>query len=186
MRLGPSGVGLDDGGIAKTVDDHTGQAVRLGMDQAVMRRVVQAFAQRQSGGQAGGEPRLINLGQSIAVQHTRDDFGFGVDGHKPNLAPLAIFQHGQSAGGQRGRAPVRHQLVGVNPRKAQTHSAGFGLGAQAHHGAGMGTACGGRGGGGLVIEICMVAHKPPLPASPPFRKAPLSGMVSRLRAKRGC
>ena len=97
-RLGPCGVGLNHHRVAKAVDDHTGQAVGLGMDQTVERRIKQGFAQRQRGLQAGFEPRLIDRRGHIAVQHPTDDLGIRVHRNQTHLATFVILEDGNRTG----------------------------------------------------------------------------------------
>ena len=143
MRLGPGGIGLDHGDIAKAVDHHTGQAVSLGMDKAVEGRVEQPRAQRKRRGQAAREPVLIDLRFGIAVQHPGDDPGLRVDRDQRQRAAVGIFQHGQSTGGQALGTPVGDQLISIDPREAMADCPRFGLRLQPDGGAGPG---GGRGG----------------------------------------
>ena len=148
MRLGPSRIGLDHRGIAKAVDHHTGQPVSLGMDQPVKRRIEQPRAQGQCAGQTGFKPALVNLRLGVAVEHPGDDLGFGVDGDKAQGPALTILQHRQRAGGKALGAPVGHQLISIDPRKAVADGAGFGLGLQPNHSSALrgGVIIGGRRG----------------------------------------
>ncbi len=131
MCLGPGSIGLDHRGIAETVDHHTGQAIRLGMDQAIVGGVEQAFPQIQRTRQPRRKPVLIDHRLGVAVEHPGDDLRFHIDCNKAERPPLAILQHGKGAGGQRLGAPVGDQLIRVDPRKAMANGAGLGLGFEA-------------------------------------------------------
>jgi len=149
MRLGPSGIGLNHCRIAKAVDDDTGQAIGLGMDQSVKGRLIKPIAQRLRPRDPRTQPGAVNHRLGITVQHPRDDLGFDVDRHQPQRAALGVLKHGQRAGGQRLRAPIGDQLIGIDPGKAVPNGARLGLGAQAHDRARIRTGLGRQGAGGI-------------------------------------
>ncbi len=133
QHLGPGGVGLDHKRIAEPVDHHTGQAVSLGMDQAVERRVVQAVAQRQRPRDAGAEPVHPDRRGGVAIEHPGKELRGRVDRHKADVAARIVLQHRQRAGGKRAGAAVGHDLVVIDPGEAVADGLGGGLGVQANH-----------------------------------------------------
>ena len=138
MRLGPGGVGLDHGRIAEAVDDDAGQAIGLGMDEPVEGRIEQPLAQGQRRGKTAREPAL-----SICASGSRSSiramiFDSVLTVTRPKGRALAILQHRKRAGGERLRAPVGDQFIGIDPGKAMTDRARLGLGLQADDGAGGG------------------------------------------------
>ena len=59
------GIHLHDHGIAETVDDHAGQAVGLGMDEAIVGNANQPVAQRHGIGELAAEEQRVDRGLGI-------------------------------------------------------------------------------------------------------------------------
>ena len=137
QRLGPGGVRLHHRDIAETVDDDARQAVSLGMDKAVEGPVEQPRAQIKRSGKPRRQPVAVDHRLGVAIQHPRDDLRARVHRDRAQHPALGIFQRRDHAGRQPLRAPVGHQLVGIDPGKAVPDRAGLGLGAQPHDGTGL-------------------------------------------------
>src|SRR3546814_5417952 len=67
------GVHLQGQRVAETVDDHAGQAVRLGMDEAVAWHANQALAEGEGTSEAAGEKLGVDSDCLVAGEHTRGD-----------------------------------------------------------------------------------------------------------------
>ena len=128
QRIGPSGVGLDHAGIAKTVNDDARQAIGLGVDQTVIGLIVKLVAQGKGAIEACLEPCLIHLRLGVLVDHPGDDLGIRIDRDQPHGLAVGVFQQRQRAGGKPPRAAVGDQFIGIDPRKAVADGAGIGLG----------------------------------------------------------
>ena len=81
------------------------------------------------------EPRPVQRGGWVAVQHPGDDPGSRVDRAQPQRIACLVRQHRDSAGCQRPGPPVRHEIVGIDPGKAVPQRPRVRLGFQADHGA---------------------------------------------------
>ena len=133
-NFGPGGIGLDDRDIAEPVDHDPRKAIGLGMDQPVMRRVVNPLAHRMGARQSHAQPLLIDPRGGVTIQHAGHDLGGRAKGDKAKRLSIAILKHGDGAWGQGARAPVGHKLVVKNPRGAMADCAGVNFGKEADNG----------------------------------------------------
>ena len=132
-HIRPGRVGLHHGDVAEPVDDHTGQTVRLGMDQPVEGGLEQPLPQGKRLAQPRREPRLIRRAGLGTIQNTADDLGIRVHRHQRHRAALGILEHGDRARCHRTGAAVGDDLVGVNPRIAAPDGLRFRLGQEAQN-----------------------------------------------------
>ena len=117
QALGPGGVGLQHQGVAEAVGDDAGQAVALGVDQAVEGRIEQGLAQGQGMADARGEPVRADLRLRVGVDQPCGDGAGRVEGGEAERA-VALDQPDQGAGGEVLGAPVHGDFVGEGPGRA--------------------------------------------------------------------
>ena len=120
--------------VAVAVDDQAGQAVRLGMDQAVEGRVVQALAQRQRAGRAARAASRRRSAAAGSRDRRRAAIRLcGLKCHAPCRTPSSPSRRTRRAGRQRLRRRGHGDLVGEGPRVARLHPP-VAAGQQAQHG----------------------------------------------------
>ena len=135
QHVRPSGIRLHDSHIAKAVNNHTGQAICLCMDQAVKRVRINACPMRKGAGKFGSKPCLINHSIGVLVQHPADDLGHRINRNDAHRDAVGIFQQGDGPCRQTARAAVCHQFIGVYPRETVADCPRLCFGYQAHGGA---------------------------------------------------
>ena len=130
-RVRPGGVGLEHRRLAEAVDDDAGQTVRLRVDEAVERRVVEPRAQGLRGAQPRRDPGAVDARVRVAVEHPSGDPGAGVGGHHPQRQARRVLEHGDRPGGHRAGAAVGDDVVEMDPGRPVADAAGVGLRLQA-------------------------------------------------------
>ncbi len=114
----PGGVFLHDQHVAEAVDDEPRQPVRLGMDEAVIGRVVQPLAQPQCPLEPPHQEPPPDRPRPVAVEEPRGEKRVRVE-HRDAERPLVGAPQGhQRAGRQRLRRGVHRDFVGIDPRVA--------------------------------------------------------------------
>jgi hypothetical protein len=104
--------------VAEPVDDEARQPVALGVDQPVERRVEQRLAQRQRRGELLRQPGAVDLRFGVGVEDACGDGRGGVEPDGRQRSALGIFQRRHGPGGAGAGAAVQHDLVGVDPGRA--------------------------------------------------------------------
>ncbi len=115
--LGPGGVGLQNKGVAIAVDHQARQRVAFGMDQPVMRRVVEGTAERLGGAKARGDPAGVDLRLRIGVEQAGRDGARGIERRGADGA-LRAFEPDEGAGGEGAGPPVHRDFVRIGPGRA--------------------------------------------------------------------
>ena len=114
----PGGVCFDHQDRAKPVDDETGEAVRLGMDEPVIGRIVQPLAQLERALQPAREETLVDRPPGIAVEEAGGDQAVRVEHRDAERALIRPAQGDERPGRERFRRRIHHHLVRVDPRVA--------------------------------------------------------------------
>ena len=135
-RIRPGSVGLNHAGIAKAVDHDAGQAISLGMDQAIKGSIEQSLAQGKRAAQAQAQPRAVNGPGRIQIQHPRHDPRPRIDRDERKRHARGILKQRNAAGGKGLAAPVQNKLVIINPRHAPAYPRGRSFRIEADHGQG--------------------------------------------------
>ena len=113
----PGGVGLDDEDRAEPVDDEPGEPIRLGMDEAVIGRIVEPLAQLERAFEPAREKPLADFPGRVAVEHAGRNEGVRIEHRDTERAPSSRPAQGdEGPGRQRLRRRVHRDLVRVDPR----------------------------------------------------------------------
>src|SRR5262249_51014082 len=114
-KLHPGGVDLDDDRITEAVDDGARQAVRLGMDEAIVGRLEQLVSQGQRAGEARGEEVAVNGHCGIAAEESCSDERARAEHGRSHRAAVVADDADQGAGGQRLGRGVHDHFVRGDP-----------------------------------------------------------------------
>ena len=121
QRLHPRGIGLQRQRVAVAVDDQAGQAIGLGMDQAVVGRVVELLPQRQRGAEPALRPVQVEHRAGVAVQPPGGDQAVRVEAPGAVVPAVVALQPHRAAGRQGAGRRGHGDLVREGPGVAGLH-----------------------------------------------------------------
>ncbi len=109
------GVHLQDEHIVIPVDYQTGQAISLGMHQAMKAAVAHAGTQRAGIGETAANPIGVNLRIRVSVEQARRDQAVGVEHGDAEPGPVLLLDVHQGARGQAPCIDIHDDLVAEYP-----------------------------------------------------------------------
>ena len=103
---------------AEPVDDQTGQSIRLGMHQPVIRCPVQPLAQPQRAFEMAQEEPLADRARRVAIEKARGEQGVRVEHRHAERALVAAPQRDERTGRERLGRRIHRDFIRKNPGMA--------------------------------------------------------------------